>query len=388
MHKRRERHTLGGCMAELTEIRTADAVTRTIAVESEDPASVIATIGELELGSRPNVCVARGLKALTGFGARRYAAVDVGTTSVKFYVGERRADGEWLTIVDRAEVTRLGEGLAETGRLNHAPIERTVDAVADMVDEARERGAVEIAAVGTAGLRIASNSAAFVDAVQERSGVRVEIIPGDEEARLAYVAVKASLGRSAGTLVVFDTGGGSSQFTFGHDESVDERFSVDVGAARFTERYGLDGPVTADVVAEAREAIGADLARLDGRPTPDELVGIGGAVTNLAAVKHELTAYDPAVVRGPARPSRDRTPDRALPRPLRRRAAQHRRPAAQTSRDHPRRCVHRPHRAGEARPGIADRERSRSSARPCGRTVRYRPAHLVGRMRPLVTSQP
>ena len=79
---------------------------------------------------------------------------------------------------------------------------------------------------------------------------------------------------------------------------VDERFSVDVGAVRFTERFGLDGAVSEDTLREAVDAIAADLERLDGRPTPDELVGIGGAVTNLAAVEHGLETYDPDVVRG------------------------------------------------------------------------------------------
>ena len=98
--------------------------------------------------------------------------------------------------------------------------------------------------------------------------------------------------------MVFDTGGGSSQFTFGLGERVDERFSVNVGAARFTERFGLCGAVSEDVLAAALGAIAADLSRLDGRPKPDALVAIGGAVTNLAAVSHGLAAQDPDVVYG------------------------------------------------------------------------------------------
>jgi exopolyphosphatase/guanosine-5'-triphosphate,3'-diphosphate pyrophosphatase len=100
------------------------------------------------------------------------------------------------------------------------------------------------------------------------------------------------------SLVVFDSGGGSSQFTFGRGDQVDERFSVDVGAVRFTERFGLDRVVPDDVLADALQAIAADLDRLDGRPVPDALVGIGGAVTNIAAVKHGLATYDPDVVQG------------------------------------------------------------------------------------------
>ncbi len=298
VHKRRERYTLGGCMAELTEVTTDGGMTRTIAVESEDPALVSVTVRELGLAARPNVCLARGLKALVGFGARRYAVIDVGTNSVKFHIGERSADGAWRTVVDRAEVTRLGEGLEETGRLNAEPIERTIEAIAGMADEARRNGVVAIAAVGTAGLRIASNSAKLVDAVQARCGVEVEVIPGEEEGRLAYLAVKSGLGLAEGSLVVFDTGGGSSQFSFGHGEHVDERFSLNVGAARFTERFGLGGVVSDDELASALDAIAADLAPLDGRPSPDALVAMGGAVTNITAVKHGLTTYDPDIVQG------------------------------------------------------------------------------------------
>ena len=175
---------------------------------------------------------------------------------------------------------------------------RTKAAIAAMVGEAREQGVERIAAVGTAGLRIATNAGELIGAVKAETGVEIEVISGEEEARLAYLAVRAGLGPGEGSLVVFDTGGGSSQFTFGHEDQVDERFSVNVGAARFTERYGLDRAVSGEVVAEAMSGIAAELDRLDGRSRPDRLVGIGGAVTNITAVKHGLAVYDPEVVQG------------------------------------------------------------------------------------------
>src|SRR5213083_1513904 len=112
-------------------------------------------------------------------------------------------------------------------------------------------------------MRIASNAADLVEAVEQRSGVRIEVISGEEEARLAYVAATAALDVGGGSLVLFDTGGGSSQFTFGERSRVTERFSVDVGAVRFTERFGLDRVVDEDVVRQALDAIAGDLARLD-----------------------------------------------------------------------------------------------------------------------------
>jgi exopolyphosphatase/guanosine-5'-triphosphate,3'-diphosphate pyrophosphatase len=228
----------------------------------------------------------------------RYAVVDVGTNSVKFLIGERGEDGSWRTLVDRAEVTRLGEGLDRNGELQPEPVERTVEAITGMVDEARGAGVDEIAAVGTAGLRIASNSSELMNRVRDRTGIEVEVISGEEESRLAYLAVVSALEVGDGTLVVFDTGGGSSQFTFGHEGEVDERFSVNVGAVRVTEQFGLDWTVDEPTLASAREAIAADLGRLDGRPAPDAVVGMGGAITNLAAVKHGLASYDPSVIQG------------------------------------------------------------------------------------------
>ena len=229
---------------------------------------------------------------------RRYAAIDVGTNSVKLNVGERLDDGEWRTVVDRSEMTRLGEGIHETGRLGEEAVRRTVDAIAELAEEARRAGAEEIAVVGTAGLRQAANSDEFLDAVRERAGVLVEVIAGDEEARLSFLAAADALHLGTGRLGVFETGGGSSQFTFGEDGRVQERFSLDLGAVPVTERFGLDRAVDEQTVAAAREAIASQLGPLEGRPPLDLLVGIGGAITNLAGVQLGLDRYEPGRVRG------------------------------------------------------------------------------------------
>ena len=227
-----------------------------------------------------------------------YAAIDVGTNSVKFHIGERREDGTWRTVADRAEITRLGEGLGKSGEINREAMARTVSTIAAMVDEARRNAVAGIAAVGTMGMRTARNSEQFIDAVRQRCGVRIEVIPGEEEGRLAYLAVKSGLRLEEGSLAVFDTGGGSTQFTFGRGTVVEERFSLNVGAVRYTERYGLAEAVSPGQLRAALDAISADLARLGTRHSPDVLVGMGGAVTNIAAVKHALANYDPDIVQG------------------------------------------------------------------------------------------
>ena len=298
VHKERARFKIGGCMAELSELRTEHGATRTVAVESEDPDRVIAAVRELALVAPHNVSVPRKLKALAGFAARRYAVIDVGTNSVKFHIGERAADGGWRAIVDRADVTRLGQDLESTGRLGDDAIHRTAQAIAGMAEEAARNDVESIVAVGTAGLRLAPNRAEIIDAVRHIHGVDVEVIPGDEEARLAYLATASELDVGDGTIVVFDTGGGSSQFTIGRGTHVEERFSLNVGAVRYMERFGLDVSVDEATLTEALDAIAADLARLDDWLAVERVVGMGGGVTNLTAVKHGLAVYDRDVVHG------------------------------------------------------------------------------------------
>ena len=113
VHKRRTRYTVGGCMAELSDVVADGRPTRTIAVESEDAAAVIGVVRELGLGGYSNMSYSRGLAALVGGEPARYAVIDVGTNSIKFHIGEREPGGEWRTVVDRAAVTRLGEGFGD-----------------------------------------------------------------------------------------------------------------------------------------------------------------------------------------------------------------------------------------------------------------------------------
>src|SRR4051794_10404908 len=135
-HKSRRRSVLDACMVELTDVSVDGRSIRTVAVESPDPALVSQTIRRLGLGGQPNVCVAKGLKTLLGWGPTGFAVLDVGTNSVKFTVGDRR-QGVGHNQADTAVVTRLGEGLAQSGELSQVAIRRTVDAIAGLVQDAR-----------------------------------------------------------------------------------------------------------------------------------------------------------------------------------------------------------------------------------------------------------
>ncbi len=296
--KRRTRYAFHGCSAEVTEVVAAGRSLRTIAVESADHGMVLDALAELGVDPGANTNYPRALARLAGLAGPRGAVVDVGTNSVKLRVAERPPGGGWRVLADRAVVVRLGEGLRETGALSDAAIARTCDAVCDLVREARRAGAPRIVAVGTAGLRMAANRDAFVRAVAERCGVTVEVISGDEEGRLGYLAAIGSPGRDGARVVVAETGGGSSQFTAGDGARILERFSIDLGAVRLTEAFHLDRPAGLDTLACARAAAADALGRVAGLPGADVLLGMGGAFTNLAAVHHALAEYDPAVIEG------------------------------------------------------------------------------------------
>ena len=298
VHKRRVRYAPGGCTAEVSDVTADGQPIRTIAIEDEDPAAVVAAVRSVGLGGYVNTSYPVGLAALLSGRPPRYAVIDVGTNSVKFHLGERLEDGTWRSVADRAEITRMGEGIGSGGTVAPAALERTIEAIGAMADEAKREGAVAIAAVATAWVRAAVDRDAVLSTIRERTGVDVEEVSGEDEARLAYAAVSIGLPRDAGSVVVFDTGGGSTQFTFGQDGRVDERFSLPLGAVAYTERFGLDRAITPEALDEVLSVMGTDFASLDGRPKPDALVAMGGAVTNLAAVKHEMAVYDPDIVRG------------------------------------------------------------------------------------------
>ena len=261
-----------------------------------DPDLVSRTIGRLGLDGRRNTSLPRALKSMLGWGPRRFAVIDVGTNSVKFALGRRDDHGTPRIEMETAAVTRLGEGLVAAGGLTAASMTRTVDAIHDLVDDARRGGPLDIVAVGTAGLRQAPNRDDFLTAVHRRCGVAVEVISGREEARLAYLAAVSTLSLAGDRLLVFDSGGGSSQFTFGSADRIDEQFSVDVGAVRLAERFGLADTVPRETVDAALDAIAADLTELADRPRPDMVIAMGGTSTNLAAIRHGLDRYDPEVV--------------------------------------------------------------------------------------------
>jgi exopolyphosphatase/guanosine-5'-triphosphate,3'-diphosphate pyrophosphatase len=221
--------------------------------------------------------------------AAPYASIDVGTNSVKMVIADL-SDGGARRLYDSSVTTRLGEGMqAQAGRLREVPMRRTLDALAGFVGIAREQGVRGIAAVGTAALREAANRDEFLRRAQERCGLAIDVISGEEEARLSYLAVRRDPHwRAFPRLLVIDIGGGSTEIIEGepNGDAIAARRSVSLGAVKLTERYLKSDPPTVTQLAAAHQIAAEEFGSvtLSASNSGTQVVGVGGTMTNLAAI--------------------------------------------------------------------------------------------------------
>jgi exopolyphosphatase / guanosine-5'-triphosphate,3'-diphosphate pyrophosphatase len=232
----------------------------------------------------------------------RLATIDLGSNTVHLLVADVSAGTPaWLTIERDQRVTRLGEGLAATGRLGEAPAARTAAAVGEYVARAVAARAHRILIVATSAVREAANGAEFAGALQKATGQPVRVISGVEEARLTLRGVMRGLGEGSGTFVTFDIGGGSTEYVLAREGRVAASVSLRLGVVPLAERFpfpdGVEWERYATLSAEVRAQLAAEVPALI-REAGVRLVGTAGTVTALAALDLGLTVYDPERVHG------------------------------------------------------------------------------------------
>lgn len=224
------------------------------------------------------------------------AVIDIGSNSVLLLVGERAADGSVRVETDRATITRLSAGVAASGRIAPESIERTLACLGEYAQEVARRG-VELQAVATEGVRMASNADDFLGPAAEVLGTPVEMISGEEEARLSYLSVALENAEPNAALRVIDIGGASTELVVGHGTTIDGRVSHRIGSVRLTEECVRHDPITTDELAEIERRARAAFASQPLEPGP-VLVGLAGTVTTAAALLLDLQAYDRDAVDG------------------------------------------------------------------------------------------
>lgn len=227
----------------------------------------------------------------------RFAAIDIGTNSVLLLVAEQVGERGLTAVVERATITRLGEGVDKSGELSEAAKARTLDCLRRYAIEARSAGAAKIAAAGTSAMRDARGGPEFAREVAAVLGVPPRIVSGDEEARLTFLGSLSGL-QVGGRAVVFDVGGGSTEIVVGEHGVPGPRVSLDVGSVRLTERHVAHDPPLPEELEAARVSVRAALAGAPRPPREATVVGVAGTVTTLAAIVHAITPYDGARVHG------------------------------------------------------------------------------------------
>ncbi len=199
-------------------------------------------------------------------------------------------------VSDRAEVTRLGQGLERSGILSPKAIERTLATLGRFAAEAR-RVRAKTVAVGTSALREAANASDLLEPAGRILGVEVEVISGVREAMLAHRGALLGLNLDATEITVVDVGGGSTEVTRGTADRLEETASIRLGAVRLLERYTPGAPAAAEQLAVMTSAAAAELGQ-SGIAIGGSLVAVGGTATTAAAVLDGLDIYDPARIHG------------------------------------------------------------------------------------------
>lgn len=234
----------------------------------------------------------------------RVAAIDIGTNSVLLLVAEQADDGSGLLrpVVERATITRLGQGVDAARALDPEAIARTLACLADYAETLRAAGAIRVDAVGTSAMRDARGGEVFLERARELLGIEPRVISGAEEARLTFSGALSGLTIAPGPVTVLDVGGGSTEVIAGEvcgaEHRIDHVISVDTGSVRLTERHVCSDPPLDRELASARADAASALARAAWGPPSTTLVGVAGTVTTLAAIALASEPYDASQVHG------------------------------------------------------------------------------------------
>jgi exopolyphosphatase/guanosine-5'-triphosphate,3'-diphosphate pyrophosphatase len=229
----------------------------------------------------------------------RLAAVDQGTNSIRLLIAEPDGEGGFAELGRDMVITRLGQGVDETGRLAADALERTTEVLARYVRRARALHADRVRVGATAALRDASNAAAYGRRVRELTGSDPEIVSGEKEAELSFLGATRGLDgaetEASPPLLVLDIGGGSTEFVLGAGRPSAAR-STQMGSVRLTERFVSSDPPQGEELVALRRAVGEFLDDVERSvPVADArtFVAVAGTATTVQAIALGLAFYDP-----------------------------------------------------------------------------------------------
>ena len=240
------------------------------------------------------------------------AIIDVGSNSIKMRVARVDKGSKNLRVIrDETEVVRLGRGMSATGFLNEESMKISCETVTKMVQRASRLGA-EIFIVGTMALRTAANADVFIKMIKDSTGLEVHVFTGEDEARYSWLGAVDGF-NIEGNLIMFDSGGGSTEFVLGSNGSVNKITSVPIGAVNLSEKFFniYDKPIKKIFCDQAVDYV-KNLFMENNidefiSQSPAKIIGVGGGVVTMASVKFACESFVPAKLHGSVLTMRDVT---------------------------------------------------------------------------------
>ena len=232
----------------------------------------------------------------------RVAAIDLGTNSIRLLV-VRWADDQLTELARDMVITRLGQGVDRTKRIDPTALTRTVNVLRRYCRRARALGATRIRLSATSAVRDAANRDELERAVVRFTGEPMEVLPGAQEARISFLGATRDLRddpRAAGAAspwLVVDIGGGSTEYVLGSEpDAADAAISMDIGSVRLTERFVRADPPAPEELAAMQQEIDRSLEVVEQAVAVDRaatLVAVAGTSTTVQAIVLALPEYDP-----------------------------------------------------------------------------------------------
>lgn len=236
----------------------------------------------------------------------RFAAIDIGSNTFRMLIGEKAATGHhtpWRTVYYTHRIIRLGEGLHHSGLLADTAMQRALTAFGEYAEILRQFDVTpeHTLAVATAAMREAANGAVFRDLVQAETGIDIRIIDGNSEARMSLAGAGSVLRPDTrADMLLFDIGGGSTEFIRASDHLCRDAISTKMGVVRLVEAHLHSDPPSANDYRAMIAAAGKHLESVEAHwgdlTPPRHLVGTAGTITTLAATELDLCPYDADVI--------------------------------------------------------------------------------------------
>ena len=228
----------------------------------------------------------------------KIGAIDIGTNSMRLLTTDL-IDNKLTNRKKYVNTTRIGQGVDENGFITEEAMERNINALKEYHDKCLDYGCEKIYCMGTSALRDSKNRSEFIKRAKEESGIDVNVVDGEIEAKLGFSGVTNGIDKE-GDILVIDIGGGSTEFIFGNKEGIERNVSINIGALRLTEKYLSEG-YSDSAFSDMREFINEQIKDIVAYLNEKEIgcvCGIGGTITSLSAVNQNLEVYSMEKVHG------------------------------------------------------------------------------------------